>query len=78
MPSLTDWHLHDCYASWDGYPTNPSDKGGSVKIADADCAALAGNARCCQCRYCYCRGKIRPGQISQGGVAAAGVVKSAS
>ena len=46
----------DRSASGSGLSTDAGNVGGSdERFADANCAAVAGNARRCQCRYYHCR-----------------------
>ena len=66
----------DRSASGSSLSTDAGNVGGAdERFADANCAAVAGNAHVANADIIIAGGKIRPGQIPQGSVAAAGVVQ---
>ena len=65
----------DRSASGSSLSTDAGNVGGAdERFADANCAAVAGNAHVANADIIIAGGKIRPGQIPQGSVAAAGGV----
>ena len=63
-------------ASGSSLSTDAGNVGGAdERFADANCAAVAGNAHVANADIIIAGGKIGPGQIPQGSVAAAGVVQ---